>query len=112
MHDQYFFDIKTSTICGYSDTLATKRVSLLRFASCVANDNTIDVLSTIAATHPCHRTRMQALISLARARPDDLAYWRSLARADSNVAIRSFGNNELSVSNEQMTFDPAFMQLV
>jgi len=55
---------------------------------------------------------MQALISLARARPDDLAYWRSLARADSNVAIRSFGNNELSVSNEQMTFDPAFMQLV
>jgi hypothetical protein len=112
LHDQYFFDTKKSTICGYSDTLATKRVSLLRFAACVADANTIDVLSSIAVTHPCHRTRLQAFISLAIARPDELAYWRCLASRDGNVAVRDFGNNELSVSNEQMTFDPAFMQLV
>lgn len=112
LHDQYFFDTKQSTISGYSDTLATKRVSLLRFASCVADDNTIDVLSSIAVTHPCHRTRLQAFISLAIARPDELPYWRHLAGEDCNVAVRSFGDNELSVSNKQMTFDPAFMQLV
>lgn len=112
LHDQYFFDTKKCTISGYSDTLATKRVSLLRFAACVADANTIDVLSTIAVAHPCHRTRLQAFISLAASRPDELTYWRGLASKDNNVAVRRFGNNELSVSNEQMTFDPAFMQLV
>lgn len=112
LHDQYFFDTKNSAISGYSDTLASKRVSLLKFAACVADDNTIDVLSSIASTHPCHRTRLQAFISLAIARPDELAYWRCLAGNDINVAVRSFATNELSVSNEQMAFDPAFMQLV
>lgn len=112
LQDQYFFNTEKSEISGYSDTLATKRVSLLRFASCVADDNTVDILSHIAVTHPCHRTRLQALISLSIARPDAMAYWRSLASKDSNVAIRSFCDSELAVSNQQLAIDPAFMQLV
>lgn len=112
LRDQYFFDTAQGAISGYSDTLATKRVSLLRMAAWMADQNMIDVLADIARHHPCHRTRLQAFQSLSLAGPEYMDYWHRLAGADSNPAVRNFIHHGMSVANPQSSFDPAFMQLV
>lgn len=112
LRDQYFFDTNHSTISGYSDTLATKRVSLLRMAACLADPNIIDVLQHIAFAHPCSRTRLQAYQSLSDASPAEIEYWRRMASADPHPAVRNFILQAMPTANPQSSFDPAFMQLV
>lgn len=110
--DQYFFDTDRMTLSGYADTQVTKRVSLVAMAGYVFNDDTLDVLIHLGRQHPCPRTRLQALNSLAQAYPGEFERWRSLAMNDSMQLVRSFGSNAPSVTNAQEAFDPAFMQLV
>ncbi len=110
--DQYFFDTDKALLSGYSDTLPTKRVSLLQMAAHLANENIVDVLAHIALAHPCSRTRLQAFRSLAIASPGELAHWQALSRKDTAEMVRSFASGTLSVSNRQEHFDPAFLQLV
>lgn len=110
--DQYFFDTRQSVLTGYSDTVPTKRVSMLQIAAYLANENIVDVLHHIASVHPCHRTRLQAFRSLAIASPEHIEHWRSLSRQDGTDMVRSFGSDSMAVSNAQKDFDPAFMQLV
>ncbi len=110
--DQYFFDTGRMTLSGYSDTQVTKRVSLVSMAGFVFNDDSLDVLLHLATKHPCPRTRLQALNSLAVAHPGELERWRSIAIGDSMQLVRSFGSDARSVTNAQEAFDPAFIQLV
>lgn len=110
--DQFFFNTDSMTLSGYSDTQVTKRVSLLAMAGFVFNDDLLDVLEHLAKRHPCARTRLQALKSLAAAKPAELVRWESIAAGDSTLLVRSFGVQARSIANAQEGFDPAFMQLV
>lgn len=112
IRDQFFFDTEKRTISAFSDTLASKRVSLLRIAAVQSNDNTIDVMEHLAAEHPCHRTRLQAYKSLLLAEPQEIDRWMKMAARDSNVMVRSVLHAAAGVANPQTTFDPAFMSLV
>jgi hypothetical protein len=110
--DQYFFDTDAMTLSGFSDTQVTKRVSLVAMAGFVFNDDLLDVLEHLATKHPCARTRLQALKSLAAAKPAEFDRWESIAACDATLLVRSFGVQARSVANTQDGFDPAFMQLV
>ena len=111
LRDQYFFDTEKSVISGFSDTLATKRVSLLTIAAYLADANTIDVLTHIASNHLCHRTRLQALRSLMIAQPRDSERWLSIAQKDRSFPIQAV-TLSTALANEQTTFDSAFIQLI
>jgi hypothetical protein len=61
---QLHFDIATGTISRVPDTASTRRVLLVEMAAFLADDNTIDILSSLAATHPCSWTKRAAAQAL------------------------------------------------
>lgn len=65
--DQYYFDLATRTISGYPNELqASLRSSFVRLAGLAGDANTTQLLSDLAARHPCRRTRLTAFEALAR----------------------------------------------
>lgn len=112
VRDQFIFDTETHTISAFSDSAATKRVSLLQIAANLANENIVDVMEQLAAKHPCHRTRLQAYKSLLLAAPTESARWYALAEKDPSKMVRSVLFAPCKISNPQSSFDPAFMNLV
>ena len=67
MRDQFFFDLQTRAIASYPPEIASSsRASLLNIAGFLGDGNTEQLLSDLAATHPCRRTRLNAYEAWAR----------------------------------------------
>jgi len=94
IRDQYFFDLTTKTIASYPPELASSiRVSLLTLAGHLGDANTPELLTDLAARHPCRRTRLTAFEALSRKQPQEAAAIWEKASADkaplvSNTARR------------------------
>ena len=56
---QYFFDVEKRVIIGYVNEL-TQRNQIFRAVAAVGDENSIELLLSIARQHPCFRTRGQA----------------------------------------------------
>jgi hypothetical protein len=69
--NQYYFDPAAARISGYVESLSTRRVNGISFASQLGDDETVQLLSEIAASHPCDRSRAEALFELEKLRPED-----------------------------------------
>jgi hypothetical protein len=78
LRDQYFFDLERSELLDYPPELAgSQRVSMIRVAADVGDANTQQLLSDLAASHPCRRTRLAAYEGLVKLRPQDAEIvWR------------------------------------
>ena len=74
IRDQFFFDLSSRTIAAYPPELAgSSRVALINLAGRVGDADTQQLLSDLAARHPCRRTRLTAFEALAHQRPADAA---------------------------------------
>jgi len=71
LRDQFFFDTETQTVMPYADALeGSRRVSMLDLAGYAGDMNTVDLLEHLVDTHPCRRSRLAALESMARLAPE------------------------------------------
>jgi len=82
VRDQYYFDVVKKIISGHpDDVLATRRVSLITLAGYLGDANTEQLLSDLAAQHPCRRTRLAAYESLNRTQPaQSFRIWQQASR--------------------------------
>jgi hypothetical protein len=67
--DQYFFQIdhinsKTGILQKYGDNIMEKRKNLFNITKHIANEEIAQIFIDIAKSHPCNRTRYEALIAL------------------------------------------------
>jgi hypothetical protein len=78
VRDQYFFDLTSRTIAGYPNELpASSRASLLNLAGYLGDAETSQLLSALATSHPCRRTRLTAFNSRSRQMPSEAeAIWK------------------------------------
>jgi hypothetical protein len=68
--DQYFFDTTRKVILDYvPDTESSRSVALIRMAAHLGDDTTHGLLRELAAKHPSHRIRLNALEALAVREP-------------------------------------------
>jgi hypothetical protein len=88
LRDQYYFDSVTSTITGYVESNSSKRISQLDLIRFVGDDNSIDILWSLAKSHPCKRTRLTAMRTIAAMRPDEAERAQNLATSDSSELVR------------------------
>ena len=71
LSDQFEYDVENQRIAGFPmGTISTRRSLIMEFAGSVGNQNTADILLTIAQRHPCQRTRAAALSSAIKISPD------------------------------------------
>lgn len=78
--DQYHFDLTSRTISAVSDPNASGRLSLLRLAAAIGNQDSAELLDRIATEHACRQTRLAAFESLSMRRPDAAAeIWEKAA---------------------------------
>jgi len=88
VRDQYFFDLANSSLANYPGGVdATVRVSILKIAAHVGDENTHQLLHDLAADHPCRRTRLGAYEALATLRPDNAAETWARAHNDSEELV-------------------------
>jgi hypothetical protein len=82
LRDQFFFDLQSRTLMDYPAELdASRRISVLKMAGHVGNDNTRQLLDDLAQSHPCRRTRLAAYESSARLTPGQAArIWEAACR--------------------------------
>jgi hypothetical protein len=68
--DQFYFDTARKIISGYpTETDPSRRVSLVKLAGYVGNEETRALLTEVATGHPCRRTRLSALEALCVQEP-------------------------------------------
>ena len=81
LRDQYFFDVQRGSLLDYPvESDGSRRVSMIRMAADVGDADTRQLLSDLASTHACRRTRLAAYEGLARLAPQDAeAVWRKAA---------------------------------
>lgn len=84
---QYIFDVEKSCISRGAGDLTSTRMFLLDLMRAMHDENTIDILQDVAASHRCDRTKAYALRVLRDIRPKDAEYF--LTRATSRVAALS-----------------------
>lgn len=88
LRDQYYFDIERSCISSYVESNSSKRVSQIEMMRFIGDDNSIDILWSLAQRHPCGRTRLTALETIVAMRPAEAhRAWR-FGAADSSELVR------------------------
>jgi len=88
LRDQYYFDIASSTISGYVESNSSKRISQIEMMRFVGDDNSIDILWSLAQQHPCGRTRLTSLETIVAMRPSEAERAWRLGAADGNELVR------------------------
>jgi hypothetical protein len=80
--DQFFFDMESRTLADYPAELeGSRRVSALKMAAQIGNEDTRQLLDDLGRSHPCRRTRLAAWEAQAQLRPQDAArVWEAAAR--------------------------------
>jgi hypothetical protein len=76
--DQFYFDIEAGTVRGYVEqTGISTRAWLCEVAQMMGDEKTMTLLHDIASSHPCSRTRVAALSSIAAREPSNAhAVWK------------------------------------
>jgi hypothetical protein len=82
LRDQYFFDLESRTLMGFPPQLdSSRRVSIVRMAGYTGDADTAQLLTDLAQTHPCRRTRLAAFEALAQLQPPRAAeIWENACR--------------------------------
>ncbi|MCE4558237.1 hypothetical protein [Pelomonas cellulosilytica] len=106
--DQFYFDVDSCEITEYSDTVPSKRVSLLRIARELGNNDTAELLLQIAKQHPCRRTQLQALLSATAVDQSTMSDARRIASHSNNALVRSFLDTPYEVYNAAVDLDHLF----
>ncbi|HZR37864.1 MAG TPA: hypothetical protein VFA75_21010 [Nevskia sp.] len=99
--DQYFFDLERGTLLDYPAELdGSRRISVLRMAAHVGNEDTRQLLDDLARSHPCRRTRLAAWEAQAQLRPGDAArIWESAARDRENLVSQAAAERLLALAD-------------
>jgi hypothetical protein len=98
IRDQFFFDLTTRTIASYPPEIAaSSRSSLVNLAGYLGDSDTQQLLTDLAAKHPCRRTRLVALESLVRHQPNDSVNVWERATADPSPLIANLARRRLRV---------------
>lgn len=100
LRDQYFFDLERGVLLDYPvQADGSRRVSVIRMAADVGDENTQQLLSDLAAAHPCRRTRLAAYEGLAKLRPQDAESMWSKASSDSQALVADAARSNLDALN-------------
>lgn len=96
IRDQHFFDLARGTLIEFPVGLdVSRRVSMVKMAALVRNENTQQLLTDIARTHPCKRTRLAAFTSLLTIDPKRKDEVLRIAAADADPGIRQLATTAL-----------------
>lgn len=88
LRDQYYFDIERSCISSYVESNSSKRISQIEMMRFIGDDNSIDILWSLAQRHPCARSRLAALETIVAMKPEQAdEAWR-FGTADVNELVR------------------------
>lgn len=85
---QYRFDLNNGLISGYVDGSQSRRVSILEIAGAIGDENTAELLATIARQNPCPRARAAAYRSFSRLMPSELEATVRGVEADVSPLVR------------------------
>jgi len=88
LRDQYYFDIANSTISAYVESNSSKRVSQIEMMRFIGDDNSIDIMWSLARRHPCGRTRLTALETIVAMKPSEAERAWRLGAADASELVR------------------------
>ncbi len=90
LRDQYYFDIERGCIASYVESNSSKRISQVEMMRFIGDDNSVDILWSLAQRHPCPRTRLAALETLVALKPGEAdAAWRFGAADTSELVQRA-----------------------
>lgn len=90
LRDQYYFDIERSCITSYVESHSSKRVSQVEMMRFIGDDDSVDILWSLARRHPCARTRLAALETLVAMKPGEAeGAWRCGADDPSPLVRRA-----------------------
>lgn len=96
LRDQYFFDIEQGVLLDYPlEADSSRRISVIRMAADVGDADTAQLLSDLASTHPCRRTRLAACEGLVKLRPADAERTWDQASRDSELLVRDAARDHL-----------------
>jgi hypothetical protein len=96
VRDQFFFDLTSRTISAYPPELAgSSRVALLHLAGHLGDGDTHQLLSDLAAKHPCRRTRLTAYEAWSRQQPAASASIWEKATNDPAPLVANAGRQRL-----------------
>lgn len=88
LRDQYYFDIERSCISAYVESNSSKRVSQIALMRFVGDDNSTDILWSLAQRHPCARTRLAALETIVAMKPGEAERAWRFGAADASELVR------------------------
>ena len=98
--DQYFFDLDSCEVIAYPPELdGSRRISMLKMAGLCGNTDTRQLLSDIAAKHPCRRTRLHAFEQLATLAPSEAGQIWAAAAKDRELLVSNSARKKLSAIN-------------
>lgn len=93
--DQYHFDMSKRTVVSAMDVLAMQRTSFVRIAAAAGDAETMQLLSDLAQSHPCRRTRLATYYALAKRQPANaFSIWEGAAR-DASALVSEAAKKEL-----------------
>jgi len=93
--DQYHFDLSSRTISSVGDPSASGRLSLLRLAGVMGNEESEELLGRVAMSHPCRQTRLGAFESLAQRKPAARANIWAEATQDREALVANTAKKKL-----------------
>jgi hypothetical protein len=98
--DQYFFDLDRGTLLDYpAEVDGSRRVSVLKMAGHVGNEDTRQLLDDLGRSHPCRRTRLAAWEAQAQMRPSDAArIWEAAARDHAPLVAQAAAERLLALA--------------
>ncbi len=94
--NQYWFDLKDSSIKNYVQTSSRSRLIICNLAKCIHNDKTISILEELARNHINPNVRYNALDSLAYILPEEsLGLWKR-GLEDPSTYVKHMSKNFVS----------------
>jgi hypothetical protein len=96
IRDQYYFDVGKRAIASYPPELqSTSRTSFVRLSGYVGDGDTQELLTDLAARHPCRRTRLAAFEAQCRLQPGHVAEIWEKACSDSAPLVANTARRRL-----------------
>ena len=94
--DQYFFDLDTKEVIAYPPELdSARRISMLKMAGLCGDADTMQLLTDIASSHPCRRTRLNAFEQMAILAPQERESIWNLAARDAEPLVNGAARRRL-----------------
>lgn len=87
--DQFIFDLTRQQVVSYPEGCpSSRRVFLMEIAGSLGNGKTAEILTNIASSHPCQRTRAGALRGALKIAPELATMLPSRIKDDSSHHVR------------------------